>query len=210
MREFGNENRENGPFDGAQNEPVELSCERHCRRSLACLGLISRSINGGQRLSRRDSQIPCGLLMRLSSVFRPQRVVPLLLAIGLLCARPPFGRVLADEKPKPPAAIVDQAKKSDDQTEKPARELAHPVRPMGNEFLMALALWCGVVVIGLALLTMIVVWGRSLRSLARRRPIPTTAPDPLWYLKTKPPAPNDPSHHIDDDPGSEISGQSPP
>ncbi len=103
-----------------------------------------------------------------------------------------------------------QGKRPNDKAEKPARELAHPVRPMGHEFLTALALWCGVVVIGLALLTMIVVWGRSLRSLARRKPIAPTAPDPLWYLKTKPPAPTDPSQHIDDgEPGSDISRQTP-
>jgi hypothetical protein len=144
--------------------------------------------------------------MRVSSVFRPQGAVPVLLAIGLLSAGPRLGRTLADEKPKPPAVAVGQGKKPDDKADKPAR----PVRPIGNEFLLALAMWCGVLVIGLALLTMIVVWGRSLRSLARRKPIAPTAPDPLWYLKTKPPAPMDPSRHIDDsDPGPEISPQTP-
>jgi hypothetical protein len=148
--------------------------------------------------------------MRVSSVFRPQSAVPVLLAIGLLFAVPTLGRARAEEKPKPAAVAVDQGKKSDDKTDKPVREAAHPVRPIGNEFLLALAMWCGVLVIGLALLTMIVVWGRSLRALARRKPIAPTAPDPLWYLKTKPPAPTDPSRHIDDsDPGPEISRQTP-
>ena len=146
--------------------------------------------------------------MRVSSVFRPRCAVPILLAIGLLSAGLTLGRARAEEKPKPPAVAVDQGKKPDDKVDKPAREPAHPVRPIGNEFLLALAMWCGVLVIGLALLTMIVVWGRSLRSLARRKPIAPTAPDPLWYLKTKPPAPMDPSRHIDDsDPGPEISPQ---
>jgi hypothetical protein len=149
--------------------------------------------------------------MRVSSVFRPQDAVPMLLAIGLLSAASTLGRALADEKAKPPAVAVDQGKKPDDKVDKPARETAHPVRPIGNEFLLALAMWCGVLVIGLALLTMIVVWGRSVRSLARRKPIAPTAPDPLWYLRTKPPAPTDPSRHIDDsDPGPEISRQAPP
>jgi hypothetical protein len=82
----------------------------------------------------------------------------------------------------------------------------------------ALLLWCGILIAGLALLTMIVVWGRSLRALARRKPIPPTAPDPLWYLKTKSPAPATPAASAstessrDSDhgePGSDVSNRTP-
>jgi hypothetical protein len=149
--------------------------------------------------------------MRLFPVFRPQFVVPCLLAITLLSSVPTSGsRALAADEPKAPLA-PDPG----DKAAKPAPELGHPVRPIGHEFMTALALWCSVLVIGLALLVMIVVWGRSLRRLARRKPSPPTAPDPLWYLKVKPPAPAgsapiDTSRRTDDsDPGSETSSPTP-
>jgi hypothetical protein len=152
--------------------------------------------------------------MRLSTVFGPHVLglrrygaVPLVLVMGVLCVGSGLGSARAADEPKP-AVAADPGEK--DQAEKPPREFGRPVRPVGHEFMTALALWCTVLVIGLALLAMIVVWGRSVRTLARRRPIAPTAPDPLWYLKAKPPAPTDPSHHIDDsEPGSEISGQTP-
>jgi hypothetical protein len=154
--------------------------------------------------------------MRLSPVFRPpvtvsRLAVPFVVAIGLLSSVPDLGRALAADEPK--AAV---AADPGDKAAKPARDPAHPVRPIGHEFMTALALWCTVLVIGLGLLAMIVVWGRSVRTLARRKPIPPTAPDPLWYLKTKPPAPAgsapiDTSQRTDDsDPGSENSSPNPP
>jgi hypothetical protein len=153
--------------------------------------------------------------MRLSSVFRPHVIasrltalllssMPFLVALGLLSSIADLGRALAAEEPK--AAVATDPGNN---AAKPARDPAHPVRPIGREFMTALALWCTVLVIGLGLLAMIVVWGRSVRTLARRKPIPPTAPDPLWYLKAKPPAPAgsapiDTSHRTDDsDPGSE-------
>jgi hypothetical protein len=145
--------------------------------------------------------------------FRPRVAVPFLLAMVLLSAdRGLVRRSVADE-PKP-AVAVDKGEKA----QNPPGE-GHPrVRPIGGEFMTALALWCTILVVGLALLTMIVVWGRSLRALARRKPIPPTAPDPLWYLRTKPPlppaaagsAPTDPSRRSDQgDPGSDTSSQTP-
>jgi hypothetical protein len=80
-------------------------------------------------------------------------------------------------------------------------------------------MWVAIVIAGLVLLSAVMVWGRWLRKIARRKPSPPTAPDPLWYLKTKPPGPGspaaagsvptDPSRHSDDDPGSDVSGRTP-
>jgi hypothetical protein len=145
--------------------------------------------------------------------FRPRVAVPFLLATVLLSVEPRLVRVSVADEPKP-AVTTGQAERA----KEPAPEVPRRVRPIGGEFMTALALWCAILVVGLALLTMVVVWGRSVRALARRKPIPPTAPDPLWYLKTKPPtppapagsAPADPSRHSDDaDPGSDISRQTP-
>jgi hypothetical protein len=139
--------------------------------------------------------------------------VPFLLVTVLLSADPAFVREAVADEPKP-AVTTGQAERP----KEPAPEVPRRVRPIGGEFLTALGLWCAILVAGVVLLTMTVVWGRSLRALARRKPIPPTAPDPLWYLKTKPPlppapsrsAPVDPSRHSDDaDPGSDISRPTP-
>jgi hypothetical protein len=139
--------------------------------------------------------------------------VPFLVATVLLSADPAMVRESVADEPKP-AVTTGQAERA----KEAAPEVPRRVRPIGGEFWTALGLWCAIVVAGIALLTMIVVWGRSLRALARRKPIPPTAPDPLWYLKTKPPAPPapagsapaDPSRRSDDtDPGSDISRQTP-
>ncbi len=54
----------------------------------------------------------------------------------------------------------------------------------------ALALWCVILFVGLALIVMVMIWGRHLRRNVSRRsaPFSSTAPDPLWYLKKKPTA----------------------
>jgi hypothetical protein len=122
-------------------------------------------------------------------------------------------RVSVADEPKP-AVTTGQAERP----KEPAPEVPRRVRPIGGEFMTALGLWCAILVAGVVLLTMTVVWGRSLRALARRKPIPPTAPDPLWYLKTKPPlppapagsAPVDPLSRSDEaDPGSDVSGRTP-
>jgi hypothetical protein len=151
--------------------------------------------------------------MRRCTVFCPHVAVPLLLAMVAVSAEPATLRVSAADEPKPSVAPEKGEK-----AESPPREIPPRVRPIGHEFMTALALWCGILVIGLALLTMIVVWGRSLRALARRKPTPPTAPDPLWYLKTKPPPPPTPASSAstessrdgdDGEPGSESSNRKP-
>jgi hypothetical protein len=54
------------------------------------------------------------------------------------------------------------------------------------EFLSAVILWCVILFVGLALVVMVMVWGRRLRRAARRQPTAPTVPDPLWYLKKNP------------------------
>jgi len=56
------------------------------------------------------------------------------------------------------------------------------------EFLSAWILWCAIVAAGLALIVMVMAWGRRLRRAVRRQPPPTTVPDPFWYLKKSPSA----------------------
>jgi hypothetical protein len=56
------------------------------------------------------------------------------------------------------------------------------------EFLSAMVLWCAIVIVGLALVVMVMVWGRRLRRAVRRQPAASTVPDPLWYLKKSPSA----------------------
>jgi hypothetical protein len=145
--------------------------------------------------------------------FHPRVAVPFLLATVLLSADPNLVRESVADEPKP-AVTTDQAERAKES----APEVPRRVRPIGGEFMTALGLWCAILVAGVVLLTMTIVWGRSLRALARRKPIPPTAPDPLWYLKTKPPlptapagsAPVDTSRHPDDsDPGSDISRPTP-
>lgn len=48
----------------------------------------------------------------------------------------------------------------------------------------ALAMWAGILAIGLTLVAMVIFWGRRLRRVARERGFSSTAPDPLWYLKS--------------------------
>jgi hypothetical protein len=145
--------------------------------------------------------------------FRPHVAVPFLLATVLLSADLALVRESVADEPKP-AVTTDQAERP----KEPAPEVPRRVRPIGGEFMTALGLWCAILVAGVVLLTMTVVWGRSLRALARRKPNPPTAPDPLWYLKTKPPlppapagsAPVDPlSRSGEADPGSDVSGRTP-
>jgi len=145
--------------------------------------------------------------------FRPHVAAPFLLVTVLLSADSALVRVSVADEPKS-AVTTDQAERA----KEPAPEVPRRVRPIGGEFMTALGLWCAILVAGIALLTMIVVWGRSLRALARRKPIPPTAPDPLWYLKTKLPAPpapagsapvDTPRHSDDADPGSDISRRTP-
>ena len=186
--------------------------ERHCRTSGISLGLLVQAIT----VVSRDSPDLCrGFAMRRRSVFRPHLSLPLVLATVVLSAEWMLARHLAADEPK--AAAVDKVEKAD-KAESPAREIPVAARRDGNEKIVALALWFGIVVVGIALLSVIMVWGRSLRAMARRKPKPPTAPDPLWYLKTKPPlppapagsAPGDPSRHGDDgEPSSDISTRTP-
>jgi hypothetical protein len=55
----------------------------------------------------------------------------------------------------------------------------------GKVFFSAFLMWFGVLGIGLALVAMVIFWGRRLRRSVRHEPLPTTTPDPLWYLKLK-------------------------
>jgi hypothetical protein len=125
--------------------------------------------------------------MRHRTVFRPHFAMPLLLAM-ILSADPAWVRVSVANEPKSAVAPAPGAG-----ADRPPSEIAPRRRPNHGEGLTALALWCAVLVAGLALLSVVVVWGRSVRNLARRKPLPSTAPDPLWYLKTKPPAPPAPA-----------------
>ncbi len=121
--------------------------------------------------------------MRRHIVWLTHVAVPfLVVSIGLM-ANPAPARVAAEE---PKTAVAT------DQAQKPAAPAPDPAarrHVKNNEFLLALSLWVGVLVIGLSLLAMIVSWGRSVRNLARGKPRPPTAPDPLWYLKPKAAAP---------------------
>jgi hypothetical protein len=121
--------------------------------------------------------------MRRRTVWLTHVAVPFLVALSGILAQPAPARVAAEE-PKP-AVAPDQAQKP----AAPAPDPAARRHLKNNEFLLALSLWVGVLVIGLSLLAMIVSWGRSVRNLARGKPRPPTAPDPLWYLKPKPAAP---------------------
>jgi hypothetical protein len=147
--------------------------------------------------------------MRLHSASRLVLVAPLLMAVVARCADPVPGVARAADEPK----AVTPA----DKPAPLARGGARRAR-ISHEFLVALGLWCTIVVAGLLLLVMIVSWGRSLRSLARRKPKPPSAPDPLWYLTTKPPAPPAPAASApgdtgrrpdDGEPGTDVSSRTP-
>ncbi len=152
--------------------------------------------------------------MRRRPLFRPQFAVPVLFILGSAGTASSMNFLSAADEPKQ-AGAPDQADKGG----APAHPVPvpHPGRPKGNEFLTALTLWCGIVVVGLALLTVVMVWGRWLRRIARRTPTTPTVPDPLWYLKTKQPpqpsatagsAPGDTSRSPDEgDSGSNGSGR---
>lgn len=152
--------------------------------------------------------------------------LPLAFALASLALNPVGPRAAAADENK--AAVAPQktdtqktnAEKTDakpDAKGAPAQDGAHRVRGVDGQFMTALALWCLIVAVGLGLLTMTIVWGRSLRSLIRRKPSASTAPDPLWYLKTKPPLPPAPAATDagsgpgtdDTDPGSQASRQTP-
>ena len=47
-------------------------------------------------------------------------------------------------------------------------------------------LWFAVVTVGLAMLAMVMLSGRRLRNMVRRRPPAPTVPDPFWYLRKTP------------------------
>jgi hypothetical protein len=136
--------------------------------------------------------------------------LPALFALVWLAANPARPQVFAAEESKPAVAPEKTAS-----TDAAPHNGARRVRGRDHEFMTALALWCMIVVVGLGLLAMTIVWGRSLRSLIRRKPSPPTAPDPLWYLKTKPPLPaapaaSDASRRPDDtDSGSQASSRTP-
>jgi hypothetical protein len=139
-------------------------------------------------------------------------IAPLLLAVVSLCAdRVPAVALAADKAPG--ATPADKA----DKPAPPADEAARRARNR-SEFLVALGLWCSIVAVGLLLLVVVVTWGRSLRSLMRHKPKPPTAPDPLWYLKTKPQAPPAPAASApgetgrrpdDGEPGTDVSSRTP-
>jgi hypothetical protein len=153
--------------------------------------------------------------MRRRTVSPPYVAVLFLLAMCSLSVDSTLMRLSAADEPKP-AAPNDKVNPPDN----PAPGGAAPGRVIGNESrararMTALALWCGILVVGVALLMIVVVWGRSVRTLARRKPVVSTVPDPLWYLKTKPAAPAgsapiDPSRSPESgDSGSETSGRTP-
>ncbi len=145
--------------------------------------------------------------MRRRTVGLPHVAFPLLVTLTVLLVQPAT-RPVAAEEPKT-AVAADKAPAPAPPVQDPA--LGH--RRKTNEFLLAVGLWFGVLVIGLALLAMIVSWGRSVRSVARRKPLTATAPDPLWYLKTKPPAPaasaSTDRGPDDSEPGSDASTRTP-
>jgi len=101
----------------------------------------------------------------------------------LLLAAPFEGVASAADSPKAAASPAPTA------TAK-APEGKRPALPAGRrvEFLSALILWCVIVFVGLALVAMVMVWGRRLRRAVRRQPTASTVPDPLWYLKRDPSA----------------------
>jgi len=90
-----------------------------------------------------------------------------------------------------------------------------PPLPPGRklEFFSAFALWCAIVVVGLALIGMVMLWGQRIRRNVRQRPVSSTVPDPFWYLK-KSPAPVTQSDRPDSqdqgNAGSEPTGQPTP
>jgi hypothetical protein len=73
-----------------------------------------------------------------------------------------------------------------------------------QEIHSALLMWCGIMLAGLLLLSIVIVGGRQLRRLMRRRPISPTAVDPFWYLKIKKPSEMIPADRHD--PGPDTSG----
>jgi hypothetical protein len=158
-----------------------------------------------------SSKASGALLMRRRTALRLKLAALLVPVIGLLVANATPIRIFAADDPKPPVA-ADQAPKA----KNPVPEAPRPAQRLGDKVL-ALGLWIAIVVVGLALLSVVMVWGRRLRRLARGKPRSPTAPDPLWYLKTKPPgspaaagpAPTDSSRRSDGDPGSDVSGQTP-
>jgi hypothetical protein len=150
-------------------------------------------------------------MRRHSAASRLALVAPLM-AVVALCANSALGVARAADEPK---AVTPAGK-----VEKPAAPAKEGARRARNdaEFLVALGLWCAIVVVGLLLLVIVVTWARSLRSLARRKPKPPSVPDPLWYLKTKPQAPPAPAASApgdtgrrpdDSEPGTDVSSRTP-
>jgi hypothetical protein len=135
--------------------------------------------------------------MRRSSPFIIRLGLPLALALASLALNPFAARVVAAEENNAAATAqknnTEKTETKTDAKDAAAPNAAHRVPGIDGQFMTALALWSLIVVAGLALLTMTIVWGRSLRSAIRRKPSASTAPDPLWYLKTKPPLPPTPA-----------------
>jgi hypothetical protein len=149
--------------------------------------------------------------MRCRTLLRLPFAALLVPVIGLLFVSAAPIRLFAADESKP-AAAADHGPKG----KSPLPEVPRPEQRWGEK-VVALGLWVTIVVVGLVLLTVVMVWGRWVRKMARRKPTASTVPDPLWYLKTKPPAgstaaagsaPPDPSRRSDDgDPGSDGSGR---
>jgi hypothetical protein len=156
--------------------------------------------------------------MRARFVFCLNVAAPALLAIVALSGDSLSLRALAADGPKSGVANGKAERAEGPVRQGPARQGTAGPDARATEKFAALLLWCGIIVVGLLLLTGIVVWGRWLRRVARRKPLPPTAPDPLWYLKPKPPLPSAPAgttpgdlspHSTDENPGSDSSNRSP-
>jgi len=104
----------------------------------------------------------------------------------LLLAGPCNLAASAADPPTTGVAAAPEAKTVETKGPGGKRNPLPPVRRV--EFLSAIFLWCAIVVVGLALVAMVMVWGRRLRRAVRRQPPAPTVPDPFWYLKKTPSA----------------------
>lgn len=155
--------------------------------------LGDRSMHGSIPLSVRHPIFTAAACTVLAIGFAWQPVI----ALGADAPAKPAG--------KPASATTPPPKVAD------AKRSAVTVRRA--KFASAMILWFVIVMVGLALVVMVMIWGRRLRDSLRRRPTASTVPDPLWYLKKNPKAVahvNQPNPAEEGESGPETQGRPTP
>jgi hypothetical protein len=150
-----------------------------CGRATHVSILGERFMHGSIQSSVRQpilTAVACGFLIALGTVWSPNAIFS-----ADAPAKPAEKTAVAITTPAKPVETKTPAKAAD-------AKRAPRVSARRVEFASAMVLWFSIVLVGLGLLVMVMVLGRRLRNSVRRRPPPSTVPDPFWYLKKNPKA----------------------